>query len=204
MLKKIGIKFQTLICSSLWAKIGSNSEIKKFCSLAWLHCIYTYTFGAHIHTCTCMNNIVLALAMYTCTYEGLTYISEYYTHVCACYWPIITHNIIHVGDFHFLWECLRVVFSMFWGVPSQDGSLSNLRSIIRWRNVDEKVKVFNVGDEFLMHAFQAHLTTAIMKQLKRWKSICSIWSSLLISMASKWSWEASKRSIDTYREYWPY
>ena len=55
---------------------------------------------------------------------------------------------------------------MFWGVPSQDGSLSNLRSIIRWRNVDEKVKVFNVGDEFLMHAFQAHLTTAIMEQLK--------------------------------------
>ena len=55
---------------------------------------------------------------------------------------------------------------MFWGVPSQDGSLSNLRSIIRRLNVDEKVKVFNVGDEFLMHAFQAHLTTAIMEQLK--------------------------------------
>ena len=74
--------------------------------------------------------------------------------------------LLHVGDFHFLWECLRVVFSMFWGVPSQDGSLSNLRSIIRRLNVDEKVKVFNVGDEFLMHAFQAHLTTAIMEQLK--------------------------------------
>ena len=51
---------------------------------------------------------------------------------------------------------------MFWGVPSQDGSLSNLRSIIRRLNVE----VFNVGDEFLMHAFQAHLTTAIMEQLK--------------------------------------
>ena len=55
---------------------------------------------------------------------------------------------------------------MFWGVPSQDGSLSNLRTVIQRLNVDEKVKVFSVGDEFLIHAFQAHLTTAIMEHFK--------------------------------------
>ena len=55
---------------------------------------------------------------------------------------------------------------MFWGTPSQDGSLSNLRSIIHRLKVDEKVKVFNVGDEFLLHVFQAHLTTAVMEELK--------------------------------------
>ena len=82
-----------------------------------------------------------------------------------CDYPWI-QILYYIGDFHFLWECLRVVFSMFWGIPSQDGSLSSLRSLIRRLNVDEKVKVFNVGDEFLMHAFQAHLTTAIMEQLK--------------------------------------
>lgn len=59
-----------------------------------------------------------------------------------------------------------MVFSMFWGIPSQDGSLSNLRSLIRRFNVDEKVKVFSSGDEFLMHAFKAHLTTAIMQHLE--------------------------------------
>ena len=54
---------------------------------------------------------------------------------------------------------------MFWGAPSQDGSLCNLR-IIRRLNVDENVQVFNIGDKLLMHTFQAHLTTAIMEQLK--------------------------------------
>ena len=51
---------------------------------------------------------------------------------------------------------------MFWGIPSQHGSLSSLRCIIHRVQVDEKVKVFNIGDEFVMHTFQAHLTTAIM------------------------------------------
>ena len=55
---------------------------------------------------------------------------------------------------------------MFWGTPNQDGSLSNLRSIIHRLKVDEKVKVFNVGDEFLLHVFRAHLTTAVMEELE--------------------------------------
>ena len=53
----------------------------------------------------------------------------------------ISHTQLHVGDFHFLWECLRVVFSIFWGIPSQQGSLSSLRSVAHRLNVDKKVKV---------------------------------------------------------------
>ena len=58
-----------------------------------------------------------------------------------------------------------MVFSIFWGIPSQQGSLSSLRSVAHRLNVDKKVKVFNVGDEFLMHTFKAHLLAAIMNYL---------------------------------------
>lgn len=51
---------------------------------------------------------------------------------------------------------------MFWGTPSQPGCLCNLREIIRRTQVDKTVKVFNVGDEFLVHAFRAHLTAGIL------------------------------------------
>ena len=30
-------------------KIGSNSEIKKFCSLAWLHCTCEHLLYVHVH-----------------------------------------------------------------------------------------------------------------------------------------------------------
>ena len=68
---------------------------------------------------------------------------------------------IHTGDFHFLWECSRVVFSIFWGNPSLHGSLCNMRELINRKQVDKKVKVFSVGDEFLLHAFKAHLTARV-------------------------------------------
>lgn len=79
----------------------------------------------------------------------------------------ITHWIcsINLGDFHFLWECLRVLFTMFWGKPAQPGSLCNLREVIRRTQVDKSVKIFNVGDEFLVHAFKAHLTASILTSL---------------------------------------
>ena len=55
---------------------------------------------------------------------------------------------------------------IFWGTPAQPGSLCNLRELIRRVQVDKGVKVFSVGDEFILHAFRAHLTTGIMTQLK--------------------------------------
>ena len=67
----------------------------------------------------------------------------------------------NTGDFHFLWECLRVVFKIFWGSPSHTGSLCNHREYIRRLQVDKSVKVFNVGDEFLVHVFKAHLAANI-------------------------------------------
>ena len=61
---------------------------------------------------------------------------------------------IHVGDFHFLWECLKVIYMIYWGNPSQPGSLCNLREQINRKQVDKSAKVFNVGDEFLLHCFK--------------------------------------------------
>lgn len=74
--------------------------------------------------------------------------------------PVLT-SIIIPGDFHFLWECLRVVFTIFWGNPSDTGSLCNMRENINRKLVTKTVKVFNTGDEFLVHAFKAHFIARI-------------------------------------------
>ena len=55
------------------------------------------------------------------------------------------------------------MFKIFWGNPGQHGSLYNLHEIIHRNRVTKDVKVFNVGDEFLLHVFKAHLTAAIME-----------------------------------------
>ena len=78
---------------------------------------------------------------------------------------LISILAINAGDFHFLWECLRVLFDMFWGTPAQPGSLCNLREVIRQTQVDKAVKVFNTADEFLMHTFRAHLLTSVTSSL---------------------------------------
>ena len=53
----------------------------------------------------------------------------------------------------------------FWGDVRAAGSLSNLRQHINRLSVDQKGKVFNTGDEFLLHCFHAHLAAAICQQL---------------------------------------
>lgn len=70
------------------------------------------------------------------------------------------------GDFHFLWECLRVVFATYWGTPSDIGSLCNIREFISRKLVTKNVKVFNVGNEFLIHTFRAHFIARICSILK--------------------------------------
>ena len=75
-------------------------------------------------------------------------------------------NFFLIGDFHFLWECLRVLFHIFWGTPSQVGSLCNMWEAIRLTQVDNTANVFNVGDEFVMHVFKAHLKASICQLLK--------------------------------------
>ena len=58
------------------------------------------------------------------------------------------HHCYCSGDFHFLWECLKVLLNVFWGSPSHVGSLCNIRELVRRVQVDKKGKVFNVCDEF--------------------------------------------------------
>ena len=50
-------------------------------------------------------------------------------------------------------------------MPSQPGSLSNLRGVVQQTRVDKAVKIFNIGDEFLIHAFKSHLLS-ILTHLK--------------------------------------
>ena len=78
-----------------------------------------------------------------------------YTRFCVY---IIPTNL---GDFHFLWECLKVLFAIFWGSPAHPGSLSNLREQLNRKQVDKVAKVFNTADEFLIHCFKAHLKARI-------------------------------------------
>ena len=72
----------------------------------------------------------------------------------------------HVGDFHFLWECLRIIFDCYWGKTTQHGSLVCLRELISRNKVDKAVKTFSIGDEFLTHVFQAHLLVQCFKHFK--------------------------------------
>ena len=74
-------------------------------------------------------------------------------------------NVGGTGDFHFLWECLRVIYMSYWGRPNHIGSLCNLQEVVRQVQVDKGVKVFSTGDEFLVHCFQSHLLANICKQL---------------------------------------
>ena len=65
-----------------------------------------------------------------------------------------------------MWECLKVIFLIFWGIPSQPGSLRNMREVIRRLQVDKTAKVFNTADEFVLHTFKAHLQAHICHLLE--------------------------------------
>lgn len=97
------------------------------------------------------------------------------------------------GDFHFLWECLRVILKIFWGKPAQPGSLCNLREVIRRVQVDKTVKVFNAGDEFLMHAFRAHLRASILTELK----LDSISDDIQHAKSKEWLQHTAERLVTT-------
>ena len=97
------------------------------------------------------------------------------------------------GDFHFLWECLRVIYHMFWGTPTQSGSLCNLRELIRCVQVDKGVKVFNLGDEFLLHTFEAHLITGVLTQLK----LNSVSDNIVHLKTHKWLYDTAQSLAET-------
>ena len=62
-----------------------------------------------------------------------------------------------LGDFHFMWECVRIILSWYWGNASTPGSLYHLREIVRHHKVDQKGKVFSIADEFIHNCFHSHL-----------------------------------------------
>ena len=54
-----------------------------------------------------------------------------------------------------------MIFLTFWGTPAEHGSLCNTKEQLRRTQVDKGVKVFSVGDEFLVHTFKGHLAARI-------------------------------------------
>ena len=108
-------------------------------------------------TCTCACSLTHSCISCICAWHKIHFLHVYSIDLYA------SSSIL--GDFHFLWECLGVVFTMFWGSPAQPGSLCNLREFIRRTQVNKTAKVFNVGDEFLVHAFKAHLVAGILVKL---------------------------------------
>lgn len=53
----------------------------------------------------------------------------------------------------------------FWGKVNQPGSLCNLRRRINRHLVDKLGNTFSVTDEFICHAFEAHLSAAVCEEL---------------------------------------
>lgn len=85
-----------------------------------------------------------------------------------------------------------MIYLIFWGSPAQHGSLSNMREHVRRLQVDKNVKVFNVGDEFLIHAFKAHLAAAVCSVLK----ISSVTEAIAHENTLEWLRETAERIVD--------
>ena len=86
---------------------------------------------------------------------------------------------------------------MYWGSPAQVGSLCNIRELVRWMKVDKAAKVFNVCDEFIVHAYKSHLLAAVCTQLMK------AWVPWLIAHESTLQWsEAKAKEIVSQILYW--
>lgn len=60
-----------------------------------------------------------------------------------------------------MWECLKLVIEAFWGSTTTPGSICNLREQINRHKVDKHASKFSIADEFILHAFEAHLRAHI-------------------------------------------
>ena len=83
---------------------------------------------------------------------------------------------------HFLWECQKVILQSFWGGPTISGSISNLRQVVERFGVDQKGKIFSVGDEFVIHVFHSHFAASICEEL----NIESLDSSITSENTNEW------------------
>ena len=60
-----------------------------------------------------------------------------------------------------MWECLKLVIEAFWGSITTPGSVCNLREQIHRHKLDKHATKFSIADEFVQHAFEAHLRAHI-------------------------------------------
>ena len=70
------------------------------------------------------------------------------------------------GDFHFAWECLKVIFLTFWETPDHLGSLAHLNKLVNRSSVTAAAKKFQQAGEFVRHTVEAHLTASLITFLK--------------------------------------
>ena len=77
----------------------------------------------------------------------------------------ILEDMSHLRGLHFLCECLKVIIETYWGNPSFTGSLCHLRGYINRLTVDKKANTFSIANEFVLHAFKAHIVASICEQL---------------------------------------
>lgn len=69
------------------------------------------------------------------------------------------------GDFHFMWECLKVIFLLFWGSPKDEGSLSHFKAALGRESVNQSAKKFQQCDEFLHHVMEGYVTASLLGHL---------------------------------------
>lgn len=60
-----------------------------------------------------------------------------------------------------MWECLKLIVEAFWGSVTSPGSICNLREQVHRQKLDKRASKFSIADEFVLHAFQAHLLAHI-------------------------------------------
>ena len=66
-----------------------------------------------------------------------------------------------------------------------------MREQISRKQIDKRVKVFSVGDEFLVHTFKAHLVARICTILK----LTSISSHIERDISSEWLYNTAERLV---------
>jgi hypothetical protein len=123
-------------------------------------------------------------------------------------WFTLSKHICWPVDFHYLWECLKVIFLISWGTPAQHGWLSNTREQTRRHQVDKTVNVSNVGDQRFQSTFAPpHLEPQKLRHASiRAMQICGFLPSIenLIGKASdvtKWCDEILSTRLLTHETH---
>ena len=102
------------------------------------------------------------------------------------------HVYILIGDFHFLWECLKTVVEIFWGGVTHSGSICNLREKVNRTQLDKNAKTFSTADEFVIHTLKAHLLAAVYSMF----GISSGDETIEHEVSAQWLQYAASKAVD--------